>query len=558
MADMKLSIQNFSELTYTSFELAPTFTVLADETEISDADYSASYAVKIGDTTASLGENGKPVTAGFYVVTVTGLGDYASYESAQHEFEVQKADIQTSTISLLPTSYVYENGGPFEPLPTVSIGKNSGKYVLISDTDYTYSYADNTDVGTARVIISAAGDNFTGEPKEKTFKINNAEVKIGDSYYATFSAGMSALKGQSGATLTVLKEMSLAGVFNRFTLDETYDCTIDFGGFIHKMNAAYFTLNGGKLTVTNGTLNAIGNNAGEFIVNSGELTVTDSMTINGSGSITPICVFGECVVNTEGTLTSVDSFCISGNGTAGKGGYVVNVNGGSVTSAYAPAIYHPNDGIININGGTITGTTAIYQKSGQLNIKGGELVATGEKKDYQYDGSGANATGDTIVIDNCGYPGGEPKPEITGGEFKSANADAVGTYSYGTDPETQHDREPVDGFVKGGKYDAPLPEDCIADGYEIDDSGEVVPDEPPVPPVPPTPTPEVKSSVSFKKIMVYTLPSRKSRCYERVGIFNTGNEVTDSVTGEVFISVRTLRPGMGGYSYGYVLKSALE
>ena len=80
-------------------------------------------------------------------------------------------------------------------------------------------------------------------------------------------------------------------------------------------------------------------------------------------------------------------------------------------------MYLPGKTDVNISGGTITGATGIYQKSGTLNITGGTIEGNGAQAENTYNGNGANATGDAVVIDNCGYPGGVPAPSITGDTF---------------------------------------------------------------------------------------------------------------------------------------------
>jgi len=89
----------------------------------------------------------------------------------------------------------------------------------------------------------------------------------------------------------------------------------------------------------------------------------------------------------------------------------------------------PTDGKLEIkNGASITGKTAVYVKSGIITILGGTLKGTGDKAAYSHNGNGANATGDALVVDNCGYPGGAPKVTISGGTFTSANNRGIGSY----------------------------------------------------------------------------------------------------------------------------------
>ena len=459
----EITVEDIAALTFTGFEQDPELTVKSGDDVLTADDFTVEYKAKEGDKNAKLGDNNKPLNAGTYVLTVKGTGAYktAANGTVTKEVVVDQADLSEATVSVKPSSYLFENGGPFEPAVTAYIGKNATKYELTEGTDFTVSYANNTAVGTAKATITAKdGGNFKGT-KEKTYKINAAAAKVDDTYYATLAAAIKAVKDTPGKTVEILKDQEASGVFNRFTMDDSYDFNLDLGGKTLTMNGAYFTLNGAKMTVTNGTINTKGNFSQEFTVNSGELNITESATINGTGEISPIAVFGSATINIAGKLTAENSFAIAGNGSAGKGGYTINITDGEVISTGASAVYHPNEGTVNISGGTITGTTAVYQKSGTLNITGGELNATGEKKEFTHNGNGAGATGDAIVIENCGYPGGSPVTNISGGTVISKNAEPVASYAYGDGNNAEED------FVTGGVFNKEIADEVIAPGYGI-------------------------------------------------------------------------------------------
>ncbi len=86
---------------------------------------------------------------------------------------------------------------------------------------------------------------------------------------------------------------------------------------------------------------------------------------------------------------------------------------------------------MTVSGGTITGATPVYAKSGAIDISGGTFTAIGTAQDYSNrpNGNPNWVTGDAIMIDNCGYPGGAPTVSITGGTFISQNAKSVGSYA---------------------------------------------------------------------------------------------------------------------------------
>lgn len=63
---------------------------------------------------------------------------------------------------------------------------------------------------------------------------------------------------------------------------------------------------------------------------------------------------------------------------------------------------------IVIEGGELVGGANIVIKAGTLTITGGKLTANGKAADYLASNNGFNLTGHSILVDNCGYPGGVP------------------------------------------------------------------------------------------------------------------------------------------------------
>lgn len=217
----------------------------------------------------------------------------------------------------------------------------------------------------------------------------------------------------------------------------------------------------GTATVSGGTL--VGSNNGVEIAGNTESAdasredVVSTLTVNGgnisstnASSGAGVYVFGKGATLTvnDGVITS-PAFGISGNGTDKYNGTVINIAGGSIGSESTEVgVYHPQNGTLNISAGTITGKTAVYVKSGSVNVTGGKLVAKGDANEYKQSGNGANPTGDALVIDNCAYPGGAPTANVTGGEFESENASAVSSYVGNNVEET----EKVVDFIEGGSF----------------------------------------------------------------------------------------------------------
>ena len=111
---------------------------------------------------------------GTATITVTAA-EGTNYKSGSAKYTLTvvdgRTDISGLTVSLSATSYTYD-GKAKEPAVTVK----NGDTTLTSGTDYTVSYSDNTNAGTATAKVTGAG-KYKGE-KSVTFTINKAEAKL--------------------------------------------------------------------------------------------------------------------------------------------------------------------------------------------------------------------------------------------------------------------------------------------------------------------------------------------------------------------------------------------
>lgn len=189
-----------------------------------------------------------------------------------------------------------------------------------------------------------------------------------------------------------------------------------------------------------------------------KLTIKDSSEGKTGKVVANNCIFVNSSgneLNIEAAIEVTGDFAVATNGSTTTSG-TINIKEGAKLTSTVTALYLP--GVVNatISGGTITGATAIYQKSGTLNITGGTFIGNGAKADFVHNGNGANATGDAIVIENCGYPGGAPQIAISGGTFTSTNGKAVASYAYGN-------YKPITGFISSGTFSSEINE-YVAEG----------------------------------------------------------------------------------------------
>ena len=121
-------------------------------------DYTVTFDDAAGVTFVVENQKWRAVFApGEYEFTVKGTGNYTSEVTAT--FEVKKAQISSATVTGLDGPFTY-SGEAIQPKPTLAL---NGK-TLKEGTDYTLSYSNNTNVGTATITITAKADSahFTG------------------------------------------------------------------------------------------------------------------------------------------------------------------------------------------------------------------------------------------------------------------------------------------------------------------------------------------------------------------------------------------------------------
>lgn len=187
------------ELTYTGNELTQTVTVTVNgKTLTVGTDYTVS------------GLTG--TEPGSYPVTVAGTGNYTG--TVTKSFEIAKADISSAAITYDAGPYGY-TGKEWKPEVAVSFNDAA----LTADTDYTVSYENNINAGTAKIIITGIGDHFTGST-EKTFTINSAEISgctfapIADVTYNTKAHTPEVTVAISGRTLEADKDYTVSYASN--------------------------------------------------------------------------------------------------------------------------------------------------------------------------------------------------------------------------------------------------------------------------------------------------------------------------------------------------------
>ena len=212
--------------------------------------------------------------------TITATAD--SGASASCEVEVE-SDIAATTVLLAYQESEYDGS---EKLPTVDVYYNGDK--LVENTDYSLSYLNNTDVGTASVFVTSLHD---GTEVEKQFVIKPLTVRALD-------ISCKAVMTYTGKALKALEEIT----YQSLRLTEGVDYTVTYEN----------NTNAGAATVTiTGMGNFCGATTKTFTIapKSVELTTVTldviSYTYDGSAKKPVVTVKDGITVLTEGTDYSI-------------------------------------------------------------------------------------------------------------------------------------------------------------------------------------------------------------------------------------------------------------
>ena len=235
-----LTIFEIAAVTYNGSAFTPTVTVKDGSTTLtSGTHYTVSYSNNINAGTAT--------------VTITGKGNYTGTKSANFTINAKSA----SNLTISEIAAVTYNGSAQTPTVTV----NDGTTTLVKDIDYTVSYSNNIDVGTATVTITGKG-NYTGT-KTANFTINPL-IKDVSSLTISDIAAVTYNGSAQTPTVTVMDEST--------TLTNGTDYTVAYSN----------NTNAGTATATiTGMGNYTGSRNVNFTINKAPLTITaNSYTID--------------------------------------------------------------------------------------------------------------------------------------------------------------------------------------------------------------------------------------------------------------------------------------
>ena len=132
-------------------------------------------------------------------VTVTGNGNYKGTLTKKAPITAYGLNDNTVTITGIDATAVYDgNAKEFDSIKVKT--KTSPEKELKKDTDYTVSYSNNKEVGTASVTITGKG-NYSGSIT-KTFEITSAKTAFTDELIADIQSDFDTAKSNGKTTYT--------------------------------------------------------------------------------------------------------------------------------------------------------------------------------------------------------------------------------------------------------------------------------------------------------------------------------------------------------------------
>ena len=188
------------------------------------------------------------VNAGTYTVTVTGIDRYMG--TAEKTWTVVACQSSEAVVALdIPTEGYTYDGTEKTPAVTVTIGG-----VTVDATEYTVSYADHVNAGTATVTVDdKPGGNYAFAPVSKTFEIGKATVTV-------TAADQTKGYGDADPELTytaagLVGSDGISGTLGRTAGEDVGDYAILLGSLDAGSNYTFVLAgNGAKLTITKKSL----------------------------------------------------------------------------------------------------------------------------------------------------------------------------------------------------------------------------------------------------------------------------------------------------------------
>ncbi len=355
-------------------------------------------------------------------VTISGKNGI-KFDFCGHEFEAT-LDITNSNITFL--SGIYNSG-----YATTIFNIKEGSTITFDGGQYKLGQNNKKIVlGSNSTAIFKNDVHFEGK-STVTVDGENSKVLVEDGYIK----GNPAIKVDSQATNTTIsisKDSEVAGNGSYYDgiEDKGKQTTINIDGTL--TNTIHMEGEGGTLNLRPGS--KVFNSSNwplEILGNNNTINITDSTVKGGRGGI---------LVDSSTTKINIENSTVEGLGT----NYPANI--------VSPAIVAKSIEELNIKSGTIKGEIGIIALDGNVNIDGGQIIATNtdQEKYTVYTTDSTNISeyrdinGAAVIIND--EEGKDAKATITGGTFSAATDNSL--ISVGN--------KDTDYEVSGGIYNKPF------------------------------------------------------------------------------------------------------
>lgn len=432
-------ISGITDAEYTGEEITQEgISVVLDETELKrDRDYILTYQNNINSGTAS--------------VIINGYGDYTGEKTA--EFNITKKALSDAMIDPI-RDRIYRDGEAIEPALTV----RNGNVILTPEDDYSVSYSNNTEIGEAGAVITAAdGSNYTGTASAP-FNIVSADGKNIITSEDDLAAFLQSCESSSPQTAYIKGQITLtkqvivpASAEAELTGDgDDAELKLSASVFQNISSGAEEDYSGltvkGTLRLENVNINAAQKGRAAGISSGGILYLEpDAVIENGKNTSESSHLDGQGIYVAEGASAVIEGGIIKNNAKSGadrgNGGGIFNkgtltVSAGTFTgnsSTRGGGIY--NSGGLLITGGTFTSNNAYgsvnNDRTGEgrggavCNAQTGNSQISGAvmRSNYSSDSGGAVSNEGTMTLSNV---------EITGNKtvMSGAGIDSKGETTF--------------------------------------------------------------------------------------------------------------------------------
>ena len=291
------------------------------------------------------------IDAGKAYVVITGINNYGGI--VRKEFTIKGSSISGATATLSQTEYTYD-GEEKKPSVTVTLDGED----LVEHTDYSVSYKNNTDPGTATVTVKGIG-NRSGSIT-LNFSISRQIIRLsGSGRYATAAAISEGTYPEKAETVVLANGRKFADALSGATLAKAYNAPILLteANSLPADTLAEIKRLGAKNVIILGGSGSVGQQVKDTL-DQNELTYK---VVKGSSRFaTAVEIAKETKTHTGNTPTEI--FFVSSE----KAADALSISG-IAASKGAPIIYLPKTGNIDAD-------TAAYLKSVKGKIKNAYVI----------------------------------------------------------------------------------------------------------------------------------------------------------------------------------------